>query len=381
MATRYRFMACHAVNRTLLGDTMQLLDPSWSWSVGGSGSLSAKIALPQDDTNLERIKAATTPLVAAVYVKDKNGLYPWGGPIIKRARVPGSSQISITAMEWRAWLYNIMLLPGVLTDTFFSATPASGQEQLQLARDLLFAVIGDGGTGGTPPYTKDANVSAKARELNFYATQGKRVGELLDSMGNRDGGYEWNLIPRPDSVDGLPRLHFLLSYPERGGIVGGLKFKATSGGSNFKPDAIDEDYSSGYNQFLATGSGTPPDMLFAVDNAVLSNNTLLRMDSSASYNTVVDRLTLASHARKAIKFYQTGIQNIKGTHTFADIDPDSYAIGDRGSLLVEDRWDRIELPAVRVVEKTIILGGAGSVQFVLDLSDATLPEVDAGGVI
>lgn len=385
MASRYRFISCHATQRMVLDSNMRFDTPAWSWAVDGNGSLTASMAIPNNTKVIERVRAATEPLVAAIYVqKRSNGSYTWGGPVIKRSWFPGLSQLSITCMEWRSWAYNIQHQPNTNSDVLFTASPPSGEDQLSLARRVFAAGHGNGtgGGNGCPPYTTDSNLSGKARELNYYATQGKRVGELLDTMSNRDGGFEWTLEPRQDGTDGLPRLHFSTAYPERGAFQPGLTFKATPGGSNFKPDAIEVDGASAFNQFLATGSGTPPDMLFAKDMAQgLASNSTLRMDGSASYNTVVDRVTLAAHARKAIQFYAAGVQLVKGTHTFGEIDPDSYSVGDRGSVLIRDRFLELSAPAARVIEKSISLAGAGSVTFVLDMNDATLPEVDAGGMI
>jgi hypothetical protein len=383
MTSRYRFLSCHATKRTLLHPNLQLDSPSWSWTVRGNGTFAARIAVPEDKDLVDRLKGATEPLVAAVYVQDRNNEYPWGGPVIKRTWLPGKSSIAITCMEWRAWLFSIQYLPSATQDFLFSASPASGQEQLALARALVFAATGGGGANGCPPYTTDSNVSTKLRELNFYTTQSKKIGELLDTMSSRDNGFEWTFLSRRDAADGLPRLHLSLAWPEASSFRSTLKFKATSGGSNFKPDAVDLDASAAVNSFLATGSGTPPDMLFAYDSDAydISTNSVLRIDGAGSYNTVVDRATLASHARRAILFFREGVQTISGSHTFGEIDPDAYNVGDRVPLLVADRWDRLELPAVRVTEKTVDLSGAGSVKFRLDLSDATLPEVDAGGAI
>lgn len=384
MVARYRFISCHPVTRTLLDPGLNLVNPGWSWAVGGNGTLEGTISVPSNQSAIDRIRQATTRLESAIYVQRRDGSYAWGGPVIYRKWNPGTSQLQIKCMEWRSWLYNIIYMPGASADILFAAVPPSGQEQLALARAVLLGATGGGGSNGCPPYTQDADVSGKLRELTFYASQGKRVGELLESMANRDGGFEWTLQPRPDPSDGLPRLHFLLSFPEYGGLIAGLKFRSTPGGSNFTPQDIEEDGSSSVNQFLANGSGTPPDRLYVVQaSSVLPSNGVLRMDASATYNTVVDRNTLSAHARRALRFYGVGIDNMSGTHTFGEIDPDSYSIGDRAQLVIKDRMYDLEYDAVRVVEKGIRISanGAGSVSFRLDLSDNTLPEVDAGGTI
>lgn len=107
---------------------------------------------------------------------------------------------------------------------------------------------------------------------------------------------------------------------------------------------------------------------------------MLRADTALSFSTVIERSTLASHARGARKFYEPGTNLTKVTVPF-NTDPELYHIGDRVRYRVKDRWLDLDLPSVRIVEKKISIAGAGKAEVTLDLTDFTLPDVDTAGAV
>jgi hypothetical protein len=381
MASRYRFISCHPVLGNMLHPKLDLIDAKWNWVLGGNGQLTAKITVPEDDVPRASIKEATTPWASAIYVKKQSdNSYPWGGPIIKRTWNRRSGQIDITAVEWRSWLYMVIMDPFTDSDRFYTFV---NQDQLIIARTLVQDVTLFGAVTGCPPIDYDFSLlSGKYRDLNFYGTQMIRAGNAIDSMANRDGGFEWTLGIKPNTTNGLPRLSLDLGYPERGSFIDGLHFKSTQRGSNCEPGDVTEDASQQYNRFWTTGAGQPPDQMFSYDFLPnLGGAGVLRLDGSASYPSVIERNTLFSHARRARKFYSDGTQTIPVEHNWGQIDPDSYQVGDRGRLQIKDRLTDIDLSAARVVSKEVSNSGAGSVKVIVDLTDYTLPEVDAGGVV
>lgn len=380
MATRYRFISCHPVSGAMLHPKLDLIDAKWNWVLGGNGQLNAKITIPQEEVPRQAILGATTPWRSAIYVKKQsNNSYPWGGPVVKRTWNRRSGQIDITVAEWRAWMYMIIMDPFTDSEHLYSWV---NNDQLIIARSLVQDVTLFGATTGCPTIDYDFSLlSGKYRDLNFYGTQMIRAGNAIDSMANRDGGFEWTLGIKTGS-NGLPRLRLDLGYPELGNFIDGLHFKSTPSGSNCDPGDITEDASQQYNRFWTTGSGQPPDQLYAYDFLPdLGGSGLLRLDGNASYPSVVERNTLFSHARRARKFYSDGTQTVPVEHNWGQIDPDSYAVGDRGRLQIKDRLTDIDLSAARIVSKEVSNSGAGSVKVIMDLTDYTLPEVDAGGVV
>lgn len=379
MAARYRFVSCHPVQGYLIDSNLGLIDPKWNWTIGGNGQLTAKIAVPEDLSPRELLRVATKPWQSAIYVKKtSDNSYPWGGPVIKRTWNRRSGQITITCVEWRAWPYMLILEPHD-PDRWFTFI---NDDQLEIARALLKAVTG--AFSGSPQNIvyNDAQTSGKLRDLNFYGSQMKRCGATIDEMANRDGGFEWTLAPQPDSITGLPRLHFINYYPERGSLISSLHFRSTPSGTNCDPGDIEQDASQQYNRVWTTGAGQPPDMMFGYDiDPMQPFDNTLRLDYSTAFSSVVQRDTLMSHARRIRKFYSEGTQILPLQHNFQQIDPDSYNIGDRGRAQIRDRWTDLDVTAARVLSKEINMAGAGSVSTVLDLTDYTMPETDTGGAI
>lgn len=363
-----------------LHSNLDIIDASWNWTLGGNGQLTGKITVPAEAVPRAKLRLATNPWQSAIYVKKtSDNSYPWGGPVVKRRWNRRNNQITITCIEWRAWPYMLILEPWNVgnLDRWFEYM---NQDQLETARELFQYTLAFGPDSGCPPIDFDnAQTSGKLRDLTFWGSTMQRAGNLIDSMANRDGGFEWTLAAKPHPTTGHPRLHFYNFYPQRGGIVPGLHFKSTADGSNCDPGDVEEDASQQFNRVWTTGAGQPPDMAFGWD--MYNTSGTLRLDTSAAFPTVLERPTLMSHARRIRRFYAEGIQTLPISHNWAQIDPDRYGVGDRARLTIKDRWTDIDLTEVRVISKEVNNGGAGSVKLVMDLTDDVLPEVDPGGAI
>lgn len=376
---RYRFVSHHPVLRNQLHSGLPMTDTRWNKLVAGNGSLDGTVVVPDDSQLVTLIRAATEPLQSAIYVKNPANDIIWGGPVIDRTWVPNTNSLKVSVMEWRAWLYFLTLGPDPDNDVFYQF---SSVDQLEIARTIALLAVGAGISEGSHPMTATVQLSGKLRDLSFYGTQLKKAGELIDSMANRDGGFEWTLQSNASAVDGLPIANFHCHYPQQGSVLPNLVFKATASGGNCTPSEVQESAASRFSRFWATGSGQPPDQVFAYDNDPdLVNGNTLRLDGGASFSTVSERSTLASHARRSRRFYAPGINLITVQHNLDAIDPDSYDIGDRGRLILRDRFMNIDQENVRIISKEISTSGAGSVNVTLDLTDDTLPEVDAGGMV
>jgi len=372
---RFRYISCHPVTRQQLDPSLRLVDPQWSQVVGGNGTLSAKISVPNDSRQIDQLKIATQPKQAAIYVRNSRGEYSWGGFVVSRKWNRSTNQITIACLEWRTWPYMVTMTSTDPSEQFGYV----GFDQLYIGRNLIEIASLD---YGSPPITFDSSqMSGKLRDLSFWGTDLKKVGAAIDMVANRDGGFEWTLDIR-QGTDGLPHLHFLTSYPQQGSLIDGLLFKSTPGGGNVVVEEIEENVSSRYDKFFATGAGQPPAQSLGWDwNPEIATGQLLRFDGGTNYSTVSDVATLTSHARKARKFYEPGINLLQIETGLNRIDVDSYRAGDRGRLQLQDRWMELDLPAVRIVEKVVDMSGPGKVKLTLDLTDFTLPEVDAGGSV
>jgi hypothetical protein len=380
---RYQFVSYHPVSRALLHPSLRLINPEWSWVVGGNGTLTAKIAVPENLYQIEALRVATAPKQSAVYVRNSAGQFPWGGPIISRSWNPDDSTISITAMQWRAWVYNVPLIPetDMSQDVHYVWTDV---DQTQIGRDIVGLVSAGGSADGSPPVLMGSEgLSGKVRDLSVWGTAFKSAGALIDSFANRDGGLEWDLEVRQHVTDGFPQLYYVTYFPQRGGLVGGMMLKRTTEGGNIAGSgSIEENAAGKVERFWATGVGTAPDQLFAQDtDPELANGNTLRFEGNTNYNNVEVRSTLASHARASRKFFAPTVNLVTVETALSQPDVDSYGIGDRTRYFTRDRWESVDVPAARIVEKKVSLAGAGKVTITLDLTDFELPEVDAGGAV
>lgn len=350
----------------------------WSWVVGGGGALQATITVPDSDVQVEKLRAATQPLEAAIYVRKQDGTYPWGGPVITRTAAPDGSSITITCIEWRTWLNFLILNPAASADVLYSYTQV---DQIAIARALVAAATAGGDVEGNAPMLIGTEpLSGRLRDLNFWGSEMKRLGPQIDTMANRDGGFEWSVEVRQHATDGLPQLYFTTYYPQQGGLIPGLMFKATASGANCQIGDIEENASSKFTRYWTTGSGQPPDQVYAYDvDPNLASGRILRLDGSTSFSNIQERTTLASHARAIRRFYEPGTNFLKVTHLHDKIDPDSYSVGDRGRVLVQNRFHSFDLPAARIIEKKVSV--KGQTEITLDITDITLPETDTGGSV
>lgn len=378
---RYQFISCHTLTRQQLDPSLNFSSASWSWVVGGNGTLTGKIAIPHDPAARERLRIATAKKSAAIYIRNSAGQYIWGGPVVNRSNERG--ELTVTAVEWRSWLYKVVL-PPELDGTGDIQYSWEDVDQIQIARELVAYVTAGGTAEGCPAISMGAEpLSGKPRDLHLWGTALKSPGELIDSIANQDGGFEWGIESRVDGSDGLPRLYFVTYYPQRGNVLSEILFKTTTagrGGGNITSlGAIEEDATSQVERFWATGVGAAPDQIYAQDTMPeLASAGVLRFDGVGSFASVSNPSTLASHARRSRTYFSVGTNNITITHALSRPSVDSYAIGDRVRLIIEDSWNSYNLDRVRIVEKNVNVK-EGIAQLTLDLTDFTLPEVDAGG--
>jgi hypothetical protein len=381
MAPSYRYASYHPVGRYMLAPSLRFRKPEWSQIVGGNGTFTGIIAVPNNANVISLLKIATAKKQSAIYViNNATGQIEWGGPVIDRKWDPNANEITVTAVEWRAWLSWVFIgpEPDLSSRNLYSFTSS---DQLLTARDIVALAIENGTSEGRPNIVIGTETSGVQRDLNFTGLDFKRASELIDSMSRRDNGFEWTIESRYGS-DGLPQLYFVPSYPERGGSIAGLTFLSTPGNSNLvKYDAVDENGATQRERQWATGAGQPPDQIFAQDtDPALSSGGILLREDVTNYSSVVNRSTLASHARAERLYYAGGTELFNIQVTTGRPDAATYFAGDRGRLRIKDRWIDWDLPAVRIISKKT-KPEDGVVEIALDLNDSVLPEVDPGGLI
>lgn len=381
---KWVYESYHTILGTQLHSALPFRDAQWTEIVKGNGSFTGKISVPRDSQALASIKAATEKKITWIAIRDSDtSSWPWGGPVIEREWDPENGEITVTAIEWRAWMFWVFLGPkqDMSGDWLYSWNQI---DQLQIAHDIAYyAAYGNppDSAAGKPPITfSSVGSSGILRDLNITGLQFKRAGDLLNTMSNRDRGFEWDFQMLPSDTSNTPKPQFTTYYPEKGGLVNNLLFKATPDGGNLlKYGPVKESGAEQRERQWATGAGQPPDMPFAQDTDPDIANVLMREDVT-NYSTVTERTTLSSHARRERRFYEPGTQTLQVEVALTNPDASTYSAGDRGRLLIQDDWLDIDLAAVRILERKIIPDDL-KVQLTLDLADYALPEVDAGGTV
>jgi hypothetical protein len=364
---------------TPLGE-LELSNVSFNDPVYGSGaSFSGKLEVPAGMR--DTIATLTEPWAIAMYVRDMvTGEYPFGGPLFERPWDPNERRLTLGAMSWKSWTYLKMLDPD------FSVNPPVDKIYSMLASDqfsIARYILGFNNTDvGTPTIHFGSELSGVLRDFNTQGSQFKSLGDLVDSMANRDNGFNWNISIAPDS-NGHPSLQFTPYWPTRGNVNNTvlLLHEEPTGGNILSFSAQAESAAALRTRCWATGSGQPPDMLMAYDqDPGLGGGFLLNAERVDNYSTVTDINTLAQHARTARKYYGQSRSTVTPVVALNDPDFRLYGSGDKVRLRIEDDWWDYDFSAVRIIDRQFNVNNSGdsskvdSVSLTLDLTDIALPQ-------
>lgn len=359
---------------------LELSTVSFNDPVSGTGaSFGGKLEI----VNKEIERVLTEPWAVALYVLDPaSGTYLFGGPIIARPWSPSERRLQISAVSWKTWLYMKQLDPDFSVnppiDKIYSQTAT---DQFAIARYLLGFVNTD---VGTPDFGLGGELSGVLRDFATQGTQFKFVGDLIDSMANRDNGFEWNIAIEPDG-NGNPALWFRPYWPRRGQVNNQviLLHEQPTGGNVIEFASQEDSAAALRTRCWATGSGQPPDMLFAYDqDPALGAGFTLLSERVDNYSSVTDIATLAQHARTARKYYGQARSTVTPKVGLGDPDYRLYGAGDKIRLRILDDWWDYDLDAVRIIDKQYNVNNEGdspapdSVSLTIDLTDTQLPQDD-----
>lgn len=377
----FRFVVCPALSSIPIGE-LELGDVSWNdpcYGVGGAFSGKAEINDVQDR---DKLRILTEPDAVALYVyDDSTGEYPFGGPIFDSPWNPDERRLEIKAQSWKSWAYHKLFgmnrSTNPASDTLFSRL---NKDQFVIAQDLFSASVN--ADQGCPFVSLGTQTSGVMRDLNVHGSDFKFVGDIVDSMANRDDGFEWNIDVVPN-VKRNPTLRLGLYFPGRGSLNNRVMIlhQQTEGGNILSMDRPQSTTSERRSRVWATGAGQPPDMPVAFDQdpAIPTGFTLLR-EAVRNYSSVTGIGTLASHARSERNYRNHTLQSVVVKVGIDDPDYSSYTSGDKIRLLVEDDWINWDFEAVRIVERSFLVNHSGdpdSVKLLIDLNDTELPQNQA----
>lgn len=351
--------------------------PKWVEAVNTSGTFTGSVVMPEDQSAIDLIRAATTPGMM-LYVRTDKGIIPWSGYMTTTRWNSVSNTLSFAAVEWRAYLYRLLVGPktDLSADNVYTYTQI---DQLAIARDLVNKVVAGGFGAGVPVILTETLTSPILRDLLVNGTSFRTLGTWIDSMANRDQGFEWDIYAR--TSNGVPALYFRTFYPQQGGVVEGLEFFYGEDGNILFYEDPEETNDQRVTRQWAVGTGTADEALpYALDDDPdLGLNEVLRLDNSTTYQDVTNIPTLASHARAEREFYSQTLTLFTFTTTLDQPDAYSYAHGDRCRLVVRDRWLDIDIDSARILQREVAPeDGGGTIKVTVDLSDLTLPDTDTG---
>lgn len=372
------------VTRELRG-RLDVREPAWAETVNGGTTFTGKVTVPDNSISIAQIKALTEPDRNALYVEAPDAYaIPWGGPIVARSFDEETNTLSITGMDWRSWLYQVIMGPapsGTSTNTF----SFTNVDQFALARTILARLTMDGTLSQGVPSIQPGNTLLLSGVLRNYQISGldfRSYGAYLDDLANMDRGFEWDVLPYYHT-DGLPILRLQLYFPQQGATIPGLRFsKGPSGGNILTSGDSSEDGTAVARRIWAVGEGPNAESTpWAVDNdPVLLLGGTLRKDIATTYQGALTRANLASYAR-AERIARTDALAALTFKTRMD-NPSifSYAKGDRCQITIKNRWQDVNVSNCRIISRGMN-PDENTVELTVNLNDVALPEVDTGGSV
>jgi hypothetical protein len=344
------------------------IDPvSYSFNdpINGNGQFTGAVTIPHDPGPVATLKARTLPDAVALYILDGN-TYIWGGIINYRDRKPGVNVLNIQAQHWRAWYFDRLI--SAKAGYFYS-----NQDWWTIARSLMnLAQTEGGGPAGCPSISYDTTaVFGTSGDLTM--TPGMSIGSAMDDIANRDNGFEWSVAFRNNTQTGLPQR--FLELWVKGQTRSGVKLLSLDANQSTNRVMFGQWAESAVNRrsrVWAVGAGQPPDQPVAPDTDpdTAAGKTLLR-ETWETRQGVVNTSTLFAYARwRRIKlenpYAVVPVEIPFGVPPIA-----SYRSGDRVRVRIEDSWDDLDIPGVRLTNRTVHMqqGQAPSVTLEIDFND------------
>ena len=372
------FHVCSSLTGLIVG---RLFPSGWDVTepVDKPSTGTISVAFPPDYESRERLRDMLRPRVRSVVVEDDDGSLIFGGPIPRRAGKT-DSMITIPVTDWRAWFYVTPLRPtaaGVRRDYIKNKT--NQQDQGSIMTDL--AALALEGTGRPAMVIDTAPTTGVSRQFTTKMFQ-RSIGEALDDIVARDRGAEWYtyMVRGDDPRYIIP--HFAVAWPERRKRQQPILLDYREG----EPGASGEyDWPQGEEAPTKVWAvdGTEDVQLWAsaANPKIAAGNELL-WEQVVNLNEGTGTVTKAYAFSFAVGAMQTADRS-QGTADFTvtseRVPFGSIVAGDRVRLVMDDGWERSNLPAARIVQR-VMRGGAGVPNgqvLSIDLADSRYP--DAGG--
>lgn len=386
---------------TLTGKVVGQLEPT-KWEVTdplrapGTGSLT--LPLPSDRDALARLVDLTRPRSRWAAMQGDDGKVLWAGPIPRRAARDGGN-VTIPLVDWRGWFYKTYIRPLVTATATarrnYIRTGSNALEQGLIMRDLLRLGLGQSRPAGelAPPGAPRMVIDTTpttgiTREITAMMLD-RPIGEHLDSITERDRGCEWWTYATfdgggEDETRLLP--HVAVAWPERRTrttpVV--LEYRTERGGN-----VADYSWPEGqdaHTRVWALGDGEPPAQVYVSDQY-----RELGQGVEVLWETTLGPLSGVTRSATAFEYAYEAIRRSRGkdgTASFTvagDQRPllTEFSTGDRARVVLDDIWDTANIPAARIVSRTLSGGkGLATAQSItVDLADTRYPDDGTPGEV
>lgn len=384
VAPVFQYFVHHPVSGVLLG-RLDVRDAAWSEVVNGGTTFTGKVTVPDNPAVIASIKALTELYRTALYVAvpDRARLQ-WGGPIVGRKWNSDTNTLDITAVDWRSWLYSVILGPK-FDGTGTNTQSWTAVDQWRIAHEVVDQLSEPAFGPVGVPYIDLTSIDTESdigRTFYMSGLDFKSPGTYLDELSTLDRGFEWDLVPYYGSA-GNPVLKLQIGFPQQGGVVQGLRFaKTPDGGNILNVEEVSEDGTEGARRVWAVGEGPNAESTpWAVDeDPELALGTVLRTDVATTYSGGWPRAALAAYARAQRQQRASGLSAITFTVRLDNPDVFSYAKGDRCRFTLRDRFLDIDVKNCRILSREVH-PGANTARVTVNLNDTNVLEVDTGGLI
>lgn len=366
---------------TLTGRIVGQLEPH-QWELTdplrspGTGSLT--VPLPTGAGAVARLAEMTLQRRRWVAVRD-GAQFVWCGPIPDEPSRAGG-EVTIPLVDWRSWFYRAPIRPLIDgTRRNYIKTGASAREQTLILTDLMALAL-DSSYAGNPLMVIDsAPATGTEREITALMLD-RSIAEHMDDVSGRGEFDWWVYCTQTDTTHLL--LHAAVCWPERAYRTEPVKIEWQVGeGGNVSS----YDWPGGQGastRVWATGEGEPPDQVFTSDEFPELEDGL-----EVAWESVIGPLdgvrtsaTAFEHAHAAISRSRGYDRTVEFTLSDEQLPLTACATGDRARVVFSDGWVDVDIPAARIVSRTLTGGRSQPTQqrLMIDLSDAVYPEYDTG---
>lgn len=364
-----------------LGPTVEPVAWTYGDPLTGAGVGELQLPVPADVDDREDLRALLDDPNLSVLPRWADGRWShWGGPVSDPPTVSDDGRLlTIAWTDWRGYFYSLYRRG--------SDYVKGDIEQADAIYDLLIGALDDAAdaeddrTGpGTPMITiEQHDPTGIARQVTVRAWETSIADAIDEKLVNTADGLEWWSTVETTTNKRVVRPKVNFTYPQRHSIIVPLRLDLDPGGGNiitYSPPTRRQPVS----RVAAVGEANGPDRLVAwdddpelADGTVLLRETVIERSGATRRDTLSDA---AADEREALGRPESMTVTLTGDNPECG----TFHVGDRVSVLIDDGWTQVDLPAARILNAEYT--GAGSVcleqTLTLDLVDAflTADEID-----